>query len=63
MTKNLFTYIFTLLFFTNIGIAQTIPQVAPEALADTTMPVIKEEEEIIDEMRMLVFRVKLASIK
>ena len=50
MTKNLITYIFTLLFFTNIGMAQTIPQQAQEALADTTIPVIKEEQEIIDEI-------------
>ena len=50
MTKNLFTYIITILLFINDGFAQTKPQEITEALADTTMPIIKEEEEIIDEI-------------
>ena len=50
MIKNLFTYIITLLLFINDGFAQTKPQEITETLADTTMPIIKEAKEIIDEI-------------
>lgn len=50
MIKRFFTYFFTFLFLFKIGHTQTILQEVPQALADTTMPVIKEEEEIIDEI-------------
>ena len=50
MTKYLFAYITTLLLFINASVGQTKPQEVTQPLADTTMPVLKEEEEIIDEI-------------
>lgn len=50
MKLRFFTYLFTFLFLFKMGNAQTILKEVPVALKDTAMPIIKAEEEIIDEI-------------
>ena len=50
MKLRFFTYLFTFLFLFKMGNAQKILKEVPVALADTAMPIIKAEEEIIDEI-------------
>jgi membrane-bound lytic murein transglycosylase D len=50
MKKKIFIYFTAFIFSVNIGFTQTVIKKLPEKFADTTLPVIKEEQEIIDEI-------------
>ncbi len=50
MIKKILLYLIAFIFSLNNGFTQTVTKEVQEPLADTTVPVIKEEQEIIDEI-------------